>query len=115
MSNPIQINGFEHYSIKECGEIINTKTGKILKWYLNRKGYPRVKLCNRKNQVQPFIHRLVAEIYLPNPDNLPQVHHLDTDKLNPHRNNLKWVTGGENIWYRDINNQWCELLEEAPF
>ena len=43
------------------------------------------------------IHRLVAEVYIPNPDNKPIVDHIDTDKTNNDVNNLRWVTQEENM------------------
>lgn len=44
-----------------------------------------------------LIHRLVAEVYLPNPDNLPEVDHLDTNRFNNHYTNLEWVSNPENM------------------
>ena len=44
-----------------------------------------------------MIHRLVAEAYIPNPDNLPQVDHIDNNPYNNHVNNLQWITAQDNI------------------
>lgn len=46
-----------------------------------------------------YIHRLVAETFIPNPKNLPQVDHIDTDKANCRVENLRWATGEENRKY----------------
>jgi hypothetical protein len=43
-----------------------------------------------------YIHRLVGELYLPNPDNLPEIEHKDDNRFNNHYTNLEWVTGEEN-------------------
>lgn len=50
-----------------------------------------------------FIHRLVAEAYLPNPENLPQVDHIDNDKTHNYLNNLQWITSRDNS--RKANNK----------
>ena len=73
--------------------------GRILKPKLTKFGYYEHGLSNgeRRNMSYFRINRLVAQAFIPNPDNLPQVHHKDHDKLNNHVDNLKWVTGSENI------------------
>ncbi len=44
-----------------------------------------------------YVHRLVAELFVPNPDNKPEIDHIDTNKLNNNANNLRWVTRKENL------------------
>ena len=52
--------------------------------------------CNLKNHKNYFVHRLVAQTFIPNYDNKPCVDHIDGDKKNNHVNNLRWVTPSEN-------------------
>ena len=80
------------YVITENGEIINNRNGKKLKPQPNGKGYLRVSIGGKLQ----FIHRLVAEKYIPNPENKPQVNHKDGNKLNNSVDNLEWVSNMEN-------------------
>lgn len=73
----------------------------LLEQYLNTAGYPMVVLARRKKTAQHKsanyrVHRLVAEAFIPNPENKPEVNHKDGDKTNSNASNLEWVTKSEN-------------------
>jgi len=97
------IEGLENYKISNNGKVYSKKRNKILKPNINRGGYYKVDLfklskCHRKR-----IHRLVAEAFIPNPNNLPQINHKDGNRLNNNVNNLEWCTQHwNNIHARDI-------------
>jgi hypothetical protein len=86
------------YFVTEDGRVISSKFGKTkeLKPAITS-GYYFVNLSINKKHYSFYIHRVVAEVYHPNPNNLPQVEHLDNNKLNNHFSNLEWVTHQENM------------------
>lgn len=93
------IKGYEDlYEVSDLGNVRNKASGKLLKPFRDRGGYLRVDLCNgiRKSKL---IHRLVAQVFLPNPLNLPQVNHIDENKSNNNVDNLEWCTAQYNIDY----------------
>jgi hypothetical protein len=68
-----------------------------MKAYVSHRGYRKIGLTVNGKTYQYFIHRLLAETFIPNPENKPQVNHLDGDKLNNNLENLEWCTAKENI------------------
>jgi len=103
------VAGFEGvYQISDLGNIRSlpriidygthkqTHKGRILKPQPNSKGYLRIVLTWDGKREVKFIHRLVAEAFVPNPENKPQVNHKDGNKLNNHAANLEWVNNSEN-------------------
>lgn len=77
------------------GKSIFTK-GKILKCYNHTGGYIGVDLYIDKKRVKRFVHRLVAQTFIDNPLNKPEVNHIDENKKNNNVENLEWVTDSEN-------------------
>ena len=106
----------DDYEITRDGKVINKQTGHTLAPQPNGKGYLRVSIGKKLM----FIHRLVAEKYIPNPENKPQVNHKDGNKLNNCVDNLEWVTNQENRNHAVDNDlqvtgekcSWAKLTEE---
>lgn len=106
---------FGRYLISEDGIITskitkNTLTGeqKIIVPFLDRDGYKRVSLVTDDGRKKFRVGRLVAMVYIPNPDNKPVIDHVDCNKKNDSKNNLEWVTVSENT-IRAIENGLIEL------
>jgi len=89
------------YYVTENGDVY--RDDKKLKPYIDKEGYKRIRITENKIRKNFRIHRLVAECYISNPNNLPQIDHIDCNKLNNHISNLEWVTEKENI-KRAVNN-----------
>ena len=114
-----EIPDFLGYYASDNGEIFTTlKQGcrnrydlskrtalKKLKVRFTKQGYGRVYMrresTNKREDV--YIHRIIAELFIPNPDNLPEVNHLDNDRGNNKSNNLEWITRIDNIGYAITN------------
>lgn len=79
--------------------------GQLMTPVKNKNGYLTVKLCKEGKIKAFYIHRLVAEAFIPNPDNLPQVNHKDEVKTNNHVSNLEWITIEGNLNYRTRNER----------
>ena len=91
------IKGYEGlYQVSNLGRV-KSKTGRIRKTTFTNSGYELVVLYNNCKSKGFTIHRLVAEALLPNPENKPQVNHIDEDKTNNAVFNLEWVTAKENV------------------
>ena len=72
---------------------------RLLKPRLTNRGYYQIDLYKNEKVEHHSVHKLVAQAFIPNPDNLPQVNHKDEDKTNNHANNLEWCTSKYNIHY----------------
>lgn len=88
-----------NYEFTNDGTCRNIITGKILKRYYRPDGYVEYTLCDNGKKIRVLEHRVVAEIYLENVKNLPQVNHKDENKRNNHVSNLEWCDGKYNSNY----------------
>ena len=84
------------YYISSFGRIYSTKSNKLLKTPIGKRGYRNCNMIINGKHKLVTIHRLVAIHFISNPDNKPQVNHIDGDKTNNNIINLEWVTAQEN-------------------
>jgi len=106
----VDIKGFEDtYKISDFGEVFSKdrmcvdslgrkrfRKGQKINPDIAPNGYYRVTFAKNGKKVQKYLHRLLAEYFIPNPLNLPHVNHKDGNKLNCALDNLEWVTAQEN-------------------
>lgn len=100
-----------NYIISSQGEIINKKTNKILNGTI-RNGYKMVKLTINGEKKDYLVHRLVAQSFLPNSNNFPQVNHKDKNRLNNKVENLEWISVEENIKHRGKTKNYYSKKEK---
>lgn len=86
------------------------KPGRILKPGVDGGGYLMVDLQKDGVRYNKKVHRLVAEAFIPNPDNKPQINHLDENPKNNNINNLEWVTQKENNNYGNHNKKRIDTM-----
>ena len=84
--------GFEGYTVSEDGVVIGP-SGRPLKFFKTAKGYMSQTIRGKTVR----LHRAVAKAFIPNPENLPEVNHIDGNKLNNHASNLEWTTHKKNM------------------
>ena len=116
------IIGYENlYKINNYGEVLSRRSNKILKPNDNGIGYFIIQLCKNGKRKNYLIHRLVAEHFLDNPNNLPEVNHKDEDKSNNFVNNLEWCKHKYNMNYKQlqkrqqISKEYNKLLKSLFF
>ena len=101
------IKGYEGlYQISNFGNVMSLnynreKRSQVLKTLTDSGGYKYVSLSKRATKTPKLIHRLVAESFIVNPDNRPEVNHIDGDKSNNRVDNLEWCTPSENVQHAE--------------
>lgn len=102
------------YQISDLGRVksveryvpIKLRSGNIGKWYVPEKikattitptGYEWLRLWNQGHSATYLVHRLVANAFIPNPENKPHINHLDGNPSNNRASNLEWCTASENM------------------
>lgn len=90
-----------HYSISSDGRLRNDLSGRIIKPVYDKKGYVRYRLMSAKRTIK--LHRVTAMAFIPNPDNLPQVNHINGIRSDNRVENLEWVTNLQNSLHAKIS------------
>ena len=112
------IAGYEGlYEVSDKGRVKSlnynhTGTEKILKPQKTTRAYLQVNLCKDGQKKMPFVHRLVAEAFIPNPNNLETVNHKDEVKTNNEISNLQWMSMKDNLNYGTHNKRMAESLSK---
>lgn len=97
---------FNNYEVSDLGRVRNKETGQLLKPLDNGVGYKIVELCKKGFHKRFYVHRLVADVFLDNPDRLPEVNHKNAIRDDNRALNLEWVSKQENlrkrVWSKPI-------------
>ena len=100
------IPGYEGlYAVSNNGRVMNVRSGRILRW-LNCKCYMTVGLSKGGKVKTIYVHRLVAQAFIENPDNLSEVNHKDENKTNNSVDNLEWCD-------RKYNNNYGSRMDKT--
>jgi hypothetical protein len=107
------INGFEDYMIDRDGNIMGARLKRLMKPQNNGDGYLNIALWKDKKPKKYLIHRLLALQFIPNPDNLPLIDHIDRDRQNNNLENLRWVTRSQNMRNKDCKGyHWYKRMKK---
>lgn len=116
------------YQVSNLGRVRSVdrfdRTGQLHKGVIivlsdNGRGYKTVRMSKDSKPKKCYVHRLVATAFIENPDNKPEVHHIDGDKSNNKLENLQWVTTKENNSFRERiesmkkNPNWLKTRKRA--
>lgn len=103
--------GYQYYMVSNYGRVYSLKQNKILKYSTVTSNYLEVKLKRNDGRFEHVkVHRLVAKMFIENPQSKPIVHHIDCNNQNNKADNLMWVTAEEHI---EIHRQLREKAKQS--
>lgn len=108
------------YIVSSDGKVYSTNTGgpsyyhKEISQRLNADGYLQITVGKTGSRSQYRVHRMVAEAFIPNPNNLPEVNHKDYDRTNNNVDNLEWCTHIDNIAHSAGTGHYSRFGEDNP-
>lgn len=110
------IDEFVGYYVTTDGKVYSIRTGKLkqIKSRILKSGYVFVNVYKNKKIYTKTVHRLVAQAFIPNPENKPQINHINGDKTDNRVTNLEWVTNQENQIHRHKNLKQRESSKRKP-
>jgi len=100
-----EIKGFENYLISDDGMVMN-QDGLIMKPQNHNKGYSCISLSVSGKKHTRTIHRLVGLAFLDNPNNYPEIDHINNDKKDNRIENLRWITSSGNNRNKKFKSQY---------
>lgn len=107
------VKGYEgFYQISNTGKVKSLRNNRILKNIKDKDGYEIIFFSIHQNQKCFKVHRLVAEAFIPNPDNKPQVDHINSIPDDNRVENLRWVTSHENSMNNNTTSRRSETLKK---
>ena len=86
------------------------RDGRILRPQTDKKGYLRIRVTVKRERITLKVHREVAKAFLDNPNNLPQVNHIDGDKRNNAASNLEWISNEDNAHHAIRGGLWGNVF-----
>lgn len=93
------IEKYPNYECSDNGEVRHINSNKNLSKSINKRGYEQICVWGGNKRKILFPHRLVAEVFIDNPENKPYVNHIDGNKTNNNADNLEWCTNKENLYH----------------
>jgi hypothetical protein len=98
------INDFPEYEVSNLGRVKSIIKNQVIRQDKNRDGYPIVSLYSRGQRKTKGVHRLIGLAFISNPDELPEIDHINRDKTDNSVSNLRWANRSDNCINRDVKN-----------